>query len=337
MADEVTRSLATVDESTPPFPAAWERQSVFGGDVWAVPLGCSIPTAIVSPATEVSNATTENLESLLRAIAIDGPKPPTRKIDPKSVDRASLVDRFLAIAGSLTARSPDYGLLFDLQKMTPRLTEPEFKRAAEILQSLSQQTSEPDTADSSVVGDSSQAWRWIHAQSKPALAFVSPSQVSVDAAKETGCKAIRIPPQALGWNTGSGLIAALSTNCRQSSRATDLLRWLRQSETRNTLAPLIAGIESSSPGAGSDSSAWQARTIANDQAANANLPSELRLPRAEEYRNALADSLIAILRGDQTVEDALQQASSAWQAITSARGRELQRGDYERSLGLVRN
>ena len=136
---------------------------------------------------------------------------------------------------------------------------------------------------------------------------------------------------------GSGLLAALSANCRQSARATELLNWLRQSETRHTLSLLIPGIESASPTSGSDSSAWQASTIATALAANANVSSELRLPRAEEYRSALADSLIAILSEDKPIADSLAKAAAAWQVITEARGRVLQRVDYEQSLGLTRD
>lgn len=133
------------------------------------------------------------------------------------------------------------------------------------------------------------------------------------------------------------MIAALSASCRQSARATELLNWLQQSETRHTLSPLIQGIESASPTAGSDSSAWRASTIATELAANANLPNELRLPRAEEYRSALADGLITILSDDKPIADTLAKAAAAWQAITEARGRVLQRVDYEQSLGLTRD
>lgn len=329
-------SLSVSDENAPQIPAAWTRQATFGGEVWAVSLGSGIPVAVVSPSAADAVSKVSDWDSLLTSLAVEAPKSTGLKIDPEQVDRAALVDRFFAIAGILTQRSPDYGLLFDLQKMTPRLTEPEFQRAAEILVSLSQQTSAPELAIQSVIGDSSQAWKWINAQSKPALAFVSPGLIDAKTSKETGCKAIRVPAQALGWNTGGGLIASLSSSCRQSARATELLRWLRQSDTRHSLSQLIVGVESASPISGSDSSAWQATSIAAEQAANGSMPSELRLPRAEEYRLALAGSLIAILSGAKPA-DALGEASAAWQAITTARGREMQRTDYERSLGLSRN
>lgn len=330
-------SLTAPDQNVPQIPAAWARQASYGGDVWAVSLGASIPVTIVNESAAESASKGTDWDSLLKSLAIESTKSSTQKIDLATVNRAALVDRFLAIVGSLTQRSPDYGLLFDLQKMKPRLTDPEFVRAAELLLTLSQQTSDPETAIQSVASDSSQAWSWLNAQTKPALTIVSPALLNVSATKITGCKSIRVPAQSIGWNTGSGLIASLSASCRQSSRATELLHWLRQSETRHSLSLLIVGIESGSPTAGGNSSAWQARNIATEQAANSKIPGELRLPRAEEYRSALSDSLITIMSGEKPIAEALSEASAAWQVITDARGRELQRHDYEQSLGLTLN
>jgi hypothetical protein len=325
------------DENAPQVPAAWARQVAYGGDVWGVSLGVSIPLTTVSASAAETASKAEDWDSLLRLLAIESTKMPTRDFDPALVNRAELVDRFLMIVGGLTQRSPDYGLLFELQKMKPRLTEPEFVRAAEILLILSQQASDRDKGMQPVTGDSSQAWLWINAQTKPAVTIISPALLTAAATQETGSKSIRVPRKCIGWNTGSGLIAALSAGCRQSARATELLRWLRLSETRHTLSPLIAGIESASPISGSDSSAWQATNIATELAANASMPSELRLPRAEEYRSALADGLIAVLSGEKQIADALADATAAWQTITDARGRVPQRADYEKSLGLARD
>jgi hypothetical protein len=335
---KLPNSLTAPDELAPQVPTAWERQVSYGGERWGVPLGCSVPLAIVSAPAAETAAQAENWNSLLESLAIRSADKPAVKIDPASVDRDALVDRYFAILGGLSQRTPDYGLLFELQTMKPRLTEPEFVRAAEILLSLLQQaTDDNSTAIQAVVGDSSQAWSWINAQTQPALTIVTPALLNAAAARETGSKALRIPKKWIGWNTGSGLIAAQSTYCRQSARATELLRWLRQSETRHTLSPLIVGVESASPSAGADSSASQASGIANELANNSSLPSELRLPRAAEYRNALASSLVAILSGAQPIADSLAEAAAAWQSITDARGREVQRSDYEQSLGLIRD
>lgn len=328
--------VAAANENVSQPPAAWTREVSYGGEVWAVPLGASIPLVVVSePAAEAASKSSD-WDELLKSLSIDSKPSTATKFDRATINRTALVDRFLVIAGSLTQRSPDYGILFDLQKMRPRLTEPEFVRAAEILISLSQQSSDPSGAIQSIAGDSAQAWTWLNAQTKPAISIVAPGLLDVAAAKLSGCKAVQVPTKSVGWNTGSGLIASLSANCRQSSRATELLNWLKQIETRQALSPLVVGIEPLSPVAGSDSSAWQARGVAMELAANSKIPSELRLPRAEVYRNALCDSLIAALAGEKPIADALSEASAAWQVITDSRGLESQRNDYEQSLGLTR-
>jgi hypothetical protein len=333
---KLPQSLNVQGENALQTPAAWTRQAAYGGEVWAVSMGASIPVTIVSPSAAEAASQATDWESMLKLFVRETPQTPA-KIDPTQVYRAALVDRFFAIAGGLSQRAPDYGLLFDLQKMKPRLTEPEFVRAAEILLMMSQQASDPSTAIEAVAGDSSRAWTWLSAQSKPAIAIVAPTLLNSEAMKLTGGKSIRVPAEGLGWNTGSGLMASLSASCRQSTRATEMLHWLRQSETRQSLSPLIEGIEAVTPAAESDSAAWQARSLASEQAANIKIPSELRLPRAEEYRHALSDSLVSILSGDKQIADALADAATAWQTITEARGRELQRHDYEQSLGLTRD
>ncbi len=177
-------SLMAADADAQPVPSIWARQVSYGGDVWAVPLGATMPVTVVSQSAADAVSKGVDWDSLLKLIDVG--KSSTQKddralIDRASVDRAALVDRFLAIVASLTQRSPDYGLLFDLQKMKPRLTDPEFVRAAEILLKISQQTSDPATAIQSVTSDTSAAWAWINAQSKPAVTIVSPALLSASA------------------------------------------------------------------------------------------------------------------------------------------------------------
>ena len=342
-------TLTAPNEDAPQVPTAWSRQATYGGDVWAVPLGATVPLTIVNPPAIEAASQAVDWNSLLKSLAPEPATPatpadsksnpkPTSKIDAEAVDRAALVDRLFAIAGGLSDRTPDYGLLFELQSMRPRLTEPEFVRAAEILVALAQQKSSTDiSALQAMTGDFSQAWSWLHSQSTPAIAIVSPSLLSAAAFKQTGGKALRIPTKWSGWNTGGGPIASLSRNCRQSARATELLMWFRQSDSRQVLSAIISGVESASPLAGSDSSSWQASSLATELSSGARIPNELRLPRAEEYRTELSSSLIEILSGEKSVDDALGEATAAWQKITESRGRMLQRSEYEQSLGLVRD
>ena len=116
-----------------------------------------------------------------------------------------------------------------------------------------------------------------------------------------------------------------------------MLKWLRSSDTRQSLAPTVCGIESASPIAGTDTAAWQASNLASELIAGADVPGELRLPRAEDYRRGLAASLVAILSGAKTIDEGLAAAAAEWEQITEEQGRVLQRSEYESSLGLIRD
>jgi ABC-type glycerol-3-phosphate transport system substrate-binding protein len=326
---------ARADDSETVTPAAWQKSVVYNGDVWGIPLGASIPVAIVST-NELSKSLLDGgWDELLEKLEVTGSK--SIQIDASSVDRDALVDRFLAIAGGLIERSPDYGLLFELQTMKPRLAEPEFVRAAEILVRLASQSPDNDSGGVSVVGNFSKSWAWLSAQSTHAVAIVAPSMIAAEVASQSGGQAVRIASGSVAWNTGSGLMASMSANCRQSTRAISLLRWLGQSETRQALVPLMLGMESSAPISGVDSTAWQAISLAREMATTERVSNELRFPRAEDYRSALADGLLEIITGKKTAIDALSATGKVWQSLTDARGRVVKRSEYERSLGLARD
>lgn len=62
----------------------------------------------------------------------------------------------------------------------------------------------------------------------------------------------------------------------------------------------------------------------------------LRIPGRNEYMAALDDAVRAAVRSEATPREALQTASSNWQAITERLGQETQRAAYRRSLGLAK-
>ncbi len=316
-------------------PVIWQKQVAYNGDIWGIPLGVSVPVLVVSQSDQATLPADASWDELLSSLKT--PELKSVAADVAQVDHDALVDRFFAILGGLVRRPPEYGLLFELQTMKPRLTEPEFLRAANILAQLSAQEGGEHGQGQSVVGDFSTAWSWVANQSTAAAAIVVPSMLTAEAAQQSNCRALRVPPDAMAWNTGSGLIASISADCRQSTRATVLLRWLGLGETRQALAALILGVESAAPLTGSESAAWQAAGLAREMAAGERVTSELRLARSEEYRRTLAEHLLDVISGKSSAADALAATSETWQAITESRGRLVQRGDYERSLGLARD
>ncbi len=329
------RQPVSAEESGNVQPAMWQKEVAYNGEIWGVPLGTSIPLVVVGSSEPAKSLSNQSWDEFLRSMQITAAEP--IQVDAATVDQVALVDRFFAIVGGLVTRSPDYGLLFELQTMKPRLTEPEFVKAAEILAQLSSQGVDKEGSDRSAVGSFSESWAWVSSQSSPAVAIAIPSMLTTEVVKESNCRPVRVPPNGITWNTGSGLMASMSANCRQSTRATALLRWLGSSETRQALAPLILGIESAVSISGTDSSAWQAAELTREMAAGERVTSELRLARAEEYRQVLANHLLDVISGNATATEALAATSEAWQAITESRGRLVQRADYERSLGLSRD
>ncbi len=308
-------------------PKSWMDQVSYDGEKWGVPMGTSTYVTIVNAAFTTA---LENPRDWTDALAALGASSQPKIHFPEDIRRDLLVDRFLAIVGALATRPSEYGILFELQRMAPRLTESDCLQAARILAVLQSQTTEIDVA----CAPNDVVWKWAHGQQKPALAVIAPGLLGGDVAAPNSCRAIRLPASAIGWNSGAGLVASLSANCRQTGRAALLVDWLGKSETRKNLAPIVAGIQASATSGGRDSSLSQSLNLAAEMTSS-KYSSELRLARTEEYRQTLADALVKILNGSDA-KAALEETAKRWNEITTARGRDTQRADYERSLGLMR-
>ncbi len=350
----------TVDDATASAPFAWRQQASYAGETMAVPLGCAVPVFLASSKFPSSDHAIDwnTVLDELRVTELDAPR---FEFTPQQTDREALVDRFLAIVATLSSRDPSYGLLFDLQTMQSRLADGNFVRAAKILAALA---SQPDGL-ASVIEDHSAAWSWAASNQRAAVAIAAPALIDSKTAIIPTGQTVRIGifnmvegnqasvannislstaatdqpatvqrPRVLAWNSGAGLLASLSSQCRQSNQATALLRWLSQPSTRTVLAKFASGIESPTPATGTESLAWKARQSLSELVSGVGVAHEPRLPLATEYREALADELIEFLSGQSTASQALQSADKRWQTITDQAG-ETQRRNYEKSLGLT--
>ncbi len=313
--------------------AAAVAQTTFREQRYAIPLGCALPTVVVSPslATELDDqpVTWQELQTQLDQQDASGQS--SEEPQPTSVDSDAIVDRFLAVLATLTERDSKYGLLFDMQTMQPSLKEPEFYAAGEILVRLSQQPG----GQAAVLGSHDDAWQWALQHKAPVAAVAVPAQLSPESAKLTGGKTITITSKSNlpGWNTGGGLVAALPAECRQTSRANSLLRWLQSSQTRTAIAPVIEGIESSTPLAGANATSWLARQKQAEILSNSDLPREPSLPLTYQLRQLLAAQLVAAVRGEKSAQQAITDAHTSWRELTQ-RSAESLRYKYQGSLGL---
>ncbi|MCA9125883.1 MAG: hypothetical protein KDB22_02315 [Planctomycetales bacterium] len=313
-------------------PKAWQSQGNYGKNDYAVSLGCSIPAWIFSDAVveQLKDRPVPTLEDLLGMLE---PQVDFTVTD-ETVDMEAVVDRFLAIAAATTtSRNAKYGLLFDLRTMRSQLVEADFQSAARTLKRIAAQT--PDGL--AAVGTHSAAWKAACQSQTSFVSIASPNQLDAEAAELRSGGAIvqlQSPDSSAGtWNTGAGLVCSIASSCSQTSQSLLFVDWLETSGTRAFLAPLMAGIDASSPVFGVDSTSWKARQLASPVLGNDLLPIEPRMPLASEYRAALGQNLVHYLQGKSTASEAMSQASKQWEAISARRGKML-KYDYEESLGL---
>lgn len=315
-------------------PGAWSAQSSYGGTDMSVPLGCSVPVWVTSESVKEKLGDTENptVDALLNLTA----NVEALQIDPAGVDKDALVDRYLTILGTqLNDRNARYGLLFELRSMQPMLNQNEFVKSAELLKRLASQTSSGIAA----VGSHDAAWKAVAESEEDVVTIASSNLLSESTASARQGNIVAQLTATDGklagnWNTGGGLVASISYDCSQSAQAILLLKWFRENSTRAFLAPVLPGVEASTPVFGADSLSWLARQRSLKSLGAVIIPQEPRLPGATEYRAALADELVSFLAGEVSARNAMSGVVKRWNAVTEVTGSLQLKQEYERSLEL---
>ncbi len=339
-------------------PATWLAQATYADETMGLSLGCAVPVFVASSglADENGGLTWDEVLSRLKVAANDSPSFSFDDVDlAVDIDAEAVVDRFLTIVASLSDRDPGYGMLFDLQSMQARLADPEYIQAAGILAGLAAQ---PDGL-LSVVGSHSTAWTWSATQEAPALAIAAPILLDQQAAAITSGHILNLlppiagsagtdaagsahalsgspqaaRPQVSSWSASGGLVASMSSRCRQTSQAQVCLEWMQAPATRTVMSTLVPGIEAATPTSGNEALSWQAQRQVTQGVKVASLSFEPRLPRANRYRQALADELQQFLSGKKNSMAAMKDAARRWNEITRQVGA-TQRRNYEQSLNL---
>lgn len=309
--------------------SAVERSQVrYRGQNFAMPLGCTLPVVITNDAFTSDLKEPVTWDEVLSGIESNATINGAGDLD---VNEDALVDRFLFIAGALTDRNSKYGLLFEMQSMKPRLAENEFIEAAAVLQQLSKQ----ENGLVSVVGSHSDAWLWATQGEEPRVAVAVPSLLSKEAEEVASGKVAQVksPRGSAGWNTGAGLVAAISSRCRQSEQSIEFIKWIRNSGTRAAVSPLIVGVETDASALNSEQLSARARQQQVDSLTQFGLTKEPSLPKTREYRAALAKELLAVVVDGKDSAEAMQSALEEWKTISDSQEGDL-RAEYEQSLGL---
>ncbi|QEG41775.1 hypothetical protein [Roseimaritima ulvae] len=141
--------------------------------------------------------------------------------------------------------------------------------------------------------------------------------------------------------TGQGPLASIASGCRQTSASESFLRWLSGNEGTASMRESVPGFtathtDDSGASVGSTSQATAYDDVLQQQLANQYVRPLLRIPAADQYLQALDREVIAVLDGDKTPEDALVDASLAWEQITDAQDRRQQAKHWRMSQGMAR-
>ncbi|HBE66899.1 MAG TPA: hypothetical protein DDW52_01990 [Planctomycetaceae bacterium] len=299
-------------------------QAAYNQRNYALPLGCDVAGVFVSDAVARESEAFGGWNQLVEDLPAED-----MTISDDAVDRAAIVDRYLAIASSISSREAKYGLLFDLPDMVGVLNRyGEFEEAATMLLRLAQQTPDGRLA----VGSHVSAWETV-SQSDAALATVLPLAVlPSDLAGDAGEFYANVISTDTGslWNTGHGLNVSLAEDCSQTAQAIGLVRWLAEPQTRTFLGSQMQGITPASPG-GTSAARWKA--IQSQQPLlTERVAHELRLPLADQYRSILADELTTMLKGQSTPKQMVNRVAAGWSKINRQNPEQGRR--YQESLGL---
>ncbi|MCB1041289.1 MAG: hypothetical protein KDA94_17395 [Acidimicrobiales bacterium] len=319
----------------------WENE------MYGLPLGSRIPALWVAPDVNIEDVST--WQGYSQALAN---LPVGEAAEPLAEGWAAYA--FLHRVSTQTA-----GIwLFDRQSLEPKLTDPPYVRALQQL--VADRSRYPDELltphqvwSKLASGELKVAIGWptalpqADADSRARLASLrmepTPrgSEVFVDdwqAAKSAPINPT-LPPQAL--------VALVGAKCRQTAVARSFLAWLASPEGRSSLratADQFAAIRpKTSSAAGDDDSpvleAVDPLRERYDQLVITALSSgevrpSLRIPASDQYMSALDAAIRTALTGEKTPEQALQDASTAWEAITEELGRRTQLRSWRQAQGM---
>lgn len=333
-------------------PARWQAIASYGGHVYAQPLGATNLAAIVrgadiQPLVELDGLLTEargvnaNSESqwskFLKSTQVDRSELSLAANDPLDAKLSNLshrekdwlVERFLWIAATTDARRKG---LFDLAKMNARLHQPEFALAAKVLAELVR--SFPET----LLDQPPAAWNSVTVPSTEKISFAIgwPNSNGTESSETNSATQERPKVAPLVWNPNHGLVASVGKNTRQTSVSCKFLLWLCSPEQREALRSICPRIELFPTQIDRDMAREDYRDF---QLANSRdkrkegMELSLRLANADQYRAALADSLIAAIRSPDQSAELMAQCSQSWNELTNKLGKETQRLSEEQSLG----
>ena len=329
------------------WPVRWRTCATFGNQLYAVPLGL---TNLVPVLSGLESSTLNELNGLLgqskdinsqsmeywsqffsqAETALAASKSEREQMLAEqlgkwtSEEKGELVDRFLFLASTTTARSRG---LFELVKMESRLNQVEFGNSARLLARMARLF--PDT----IASEPEKAWAIAMAKTDLGFALGWPSSVA-GAASDTSGKVI---VAQLAWNPGRGLLASIGKKTRQTAVSSQFLAWISEPEQRESLRSVCTRVELTAEqndrnNVRDDYRAFQA--VNNRDLRVEPMGLSLRMANANQYRAILADCLVDAIRDPEQIDAILAGCSTKWNQLTVNLGIEAQRLSEEQSLGF---
>lgn len=306
-------------EYLPP-PASMLTAATYGSDLFGLPIGHSMIN-LISNQPDQTNVSWDRLNDLLAAVEV---RP--LEFDEQGVDAIALADRWLYLIFGTTQLNTKYGVLFDIRSLNPKVELSAFSMASNQLQRLACQ----QDAAISVVGSHNDAWEFCNGKGeRPVFALANSSQLSLEAMAIESVSPIAIEGFN-PWNSGSGLLISISSECRQTAQSIQFIQWLARQKTLDSLKGLVEGLGTTGAQGRSPADRLLASTVATLQ--NDQVPLEPRMPGAFELKRSLANQLVRFLRGTCSAEEAWKETTSLWKQ--QMQGQPKAKFEYETSLGI---
>jgi hypothetical protein len=139
------------------------------------------------------------------------------------------------------------------------------------------------------------------------------------------------------WNDEQGLVISVAKNTRQTSVSCAFVEWMCDADQREALRLVCPRIEllpsqSDRSGIRSDYRAFQSMNLKPHL--NHGLELSLRFANGMQYKKALADCLIQVIRSPDDAAAIMAECTASWNEISNQLGHDKQRTAIEQSLGF---
>ncbi len=326
------------------WPPHWNHVASYGKKHWGIVLGAPLPVVVQSQQTSLQSF---QLSELIRKTTEASAIRSSNSSDAPISDD-SLLSNYLLMIACTKKDAAATGSFFHLSDMRSRLTEKEYRQAAELLIQLHEQL------PGGVGIEAVEAWQDVLREAKPwsigrpgpastspeitaspdgiQVGFVNAPNDGIHSATNTSTSVNDVGTTV---DVGLGLMVSVGAMSRQSSASTFFLEWIDDDEQRLALGRItelvVPAKTENNLLTGPD--AQYDRCCRKAWAHGAPM-LELRLSGGIQYRRRLVQAIRSFLENPQRIDEELRKCGEDWDKITIAMGRDRQRNSAEQSYLL---